>query len=241
MVIHRVGLVDSTQEIAHEFAASGAEAGTAVVAEQQRLGRGTRGRVWSSGPGGLWLSVILRPSAPPALEGLSIRVGLAVAATLDPILRPSRRIQLKWPNDLFAADRKLGGILCEVRWTGDRPGWVVVGIGINVANRIDAEFVPGAVRLADLGGPSDPKAVETSVRDAVVAAGIRPGPLSPDELAAFSSRNWLEGRRIAAPVAGVARGLRPDGRLVVRRDDGTEEAVLGPIAVADLAQTPRSY
>lgn len=227
--------------MAHQLAESGAESGTAVVAKEQHSGRGTRGRVWDSGPGGLWLSVILRPDSPPALEGLSVRVGLEIAAALEPALRPSRPIQLKWPNDLFAGDRKLGGILCEVRWTGDRPGWVVVGIGINVANRIDSELAPGAVRLVDLGGPPDPKMVETTVRDAVVAAGRRLGPLSADELAAFAIRDWLYSRRITTPGLGVARGLRPDGRLLVRRDDGTEDAVLGPIAVADLAQTPRSY
>jgi biotin-(acetyl-CoA carboxylase) ligase len=140
-----------------------------------------------------------------------------------------------------AADRKLGGILCEARWTGDRPGWVVVGIGLNVANQIPLELASGAIRLIDLGGPDDPSAVEARVCDAVLAAGTRHGALSAEELAAFSSRDWLWGRRIAAPVTGIARGLQPDGRLVVAGDNGTEEAVLSPITVADLAQTRESH
>lgn len=240
-MIHRVGSVPSTQDIAHDLAQHGAEDGTTVVAVRQQSGRGTRGRVWSSGPGGLWLSVILRPNAAPLLEGLSVRVGLEVAARLEPTLRPDQTIQLKWPNDLVAAGGKLGGILCEARWTGDRPGWVVVGVGLNVANQVAAAVAPGAVRLADLGGPSDPRELESCVRDAVLAAGRRSGPLSVDELAAFSRRHWLEGRRIETPVPGIVRSLRSDGRLLVRLDDGTDVAVLGPIAVPDLASTDRSH
>ena len=236
-MIHRVGSVPSTQDLAHDLAANGAEDGTTVIAERQEAGRGTRGRMWSSGPGGLWLSVILRPGAPAVLEGLSVRVGLALAVALEPTLRPRRPIQLKWPNDLFAAGGKLGGILSEARWAGERPGWVVVGVGLNVANDITGPVASGAVRLSDLGGPSDPREVESAVRDAVLAAGRRSGPLSADELAAFSGRHWLEGRRIEHPVHGLVQGLQADGRLIIRLDDGAVVAVLGPIVVPDLAGT----
>ncbi len=240
-MIHRAGTVDSTQDIAHRLAQEGAGHGTTVVAEAQRLGRGTRGRTWSSGPGGLWMSVVLRPEPTPAVEGLSVRVGLEVAAALEPVLPAGRPVHLKWPNDLFVEDRKLGGILCEARWTGDRPAWIVVGVGVNVANEVGVDAAAGAVRLADIGGPSEPAQIEALVRDAILAASIRSGPLSPAELEAFGRRTWLEGRRVEGPVAGVARGLRPDGCLIVQRGDGTEAAVLGPLALADLAPTRRSH
>ena len=71
----RVAELPSTMEAAHARAQDGAAHGTAVVAERQTLGRGTRGRAWSSEPGGLWLSVITRPSRTDAIEALSLRVG----------------------------------------------------------------------------------------------------------------------------------------------------------------------
>src|ERR1019366_7365670 len=71
----RVAELPSTMEAAHALAQDGAAHGTAVVAARQTLGRGTRGRTWSSELGGLWLSVIARPSRTDALEALSLRVG----------------------------------------------------------------------------------------------------------------------------------------------------------------------
>ena len=65
MAIHRFDELDSTQDRAHELAAGGAAHGTVVVAAVQTRGRGTRGREWSAGRGGLWLTVILRPAAAP--------------------------------------------------------------------------------------------------------------------------------------------------------------------------------
>ncbi len=240
-MIHRAGAVDSTQDLAHALAQAGAAHGTTVVADHQRQGRGTRGRAWSSGPGGLWMSVILRPDLAPTVEGLSVRIGLEVAAALEPIIRPDQSILLKWPNDLLVADRKLGGILCEARWTGDRPGWIVVGIGVNVANEVGAEAAAAAVRLADVGGPSEPAAIEALVRNAILVASAQSGPLSPAELTAFARRNWLGGRRVDGPVAGVAGGLRPDGRLLVHQADGTDAAVLGSLTLSDLAPTRASH
>ncbi len=244
-MIHRVGAVGSTQDLAHTLAEDGAGHGTTVVAESQRRGRGTRGRAWSSGPGGLWISVILRPDLgpghPPTVEGLSVRVGLEVAAALEPTLGPAQPILLKWPNDFFVGDRKLGGVLCEARWTGDRPGWIVVGIGVNVVNEIGPETAAAAVRLADVGGPREPAAIETRVRNAILLAADRNGPLSPDELDAFARRNWLAGRRVEGPAIGVAGGLRADGCLLVHQADGTVAAVLDPITVTDLAPTRESH
>lgn len=240
-MIHRTETVGSTQDIAHELAQGGAEHGTAVIARQQYSGRGTRGRAWHAGTGGLWMSVVLRPASAPSLECLSIRVGLAVAAALEPALGPGQLIQLKWPNDLLVAGRKLGGVLCEARWTGERLGWAVVGIGINVANQLAGEIAPFAVRLADLGGPADPGLIETSVREAILAAGARSGQLSATEVAAFGGRNWLEGRRVETPVRGVAGGIRPDGRLIIRLDNGSEIGILDSVGLAGLAQPHRSH
>ncbi len=134
----------STQDELHRLAEAGAPAGTAVVAESQAAGRGSRGRSWVSAPGGLWLSVLWRGQADLA-QLLSIRAGLAIAKLLDGLggLPP---VRLKWPNDIIVDDAKVGGILCEGRW-GATNGWVAVGLGLNVTNPLpsDARFPPASL------------------------------------------------------------------------------------------------
>ncbi len=185
--------------------------------------------------------MVLRPTTPLAIEGLSIRIGLAVAAALDSVLPIGASVQLKWPNDLFGQNRKLGGVLCEARWIGERLGWVVAGVGINVANGIGPDLALGAVRLVDLGGPANPEGLERLVGDVVDEASALGGMLSDHELKAFARRDWLLGRRILGPVSGIAAGLQADGRLLVRQPDGTSQAVFGPVVVGDLAQPRPSH
>jgi len=233
--------LESTQDRAHELALAGAAAGTAVVAERQTSGRGTRGRRWESGRGGLWLSVIGRPPEADRLERLSLRVGLLVAAAIERTARlPDGRIQLKWPNDLVLSGRKLGGVLSEVRWHGEHPAWVVVGVGINVRNPLPAELPQPSARLSEVDPTLESEVLVNPVVAAVTEAMDRSGPLSGAELAHFARRDWLAGRRVATPVPGTIVGLRPDGRLALKRDDG--EVVVGPpnLTWADLAPEPGS-
>ncbi|MCU0621721.1 MAG: biotin--[acetyl-CoA-carboxylase] ligase, partial [Gemmatimonadales bacterium] len=99
-MVHRLAEVGSTQDALHRLAESGAPTGTAVVAEVQRAGRGSRGRGWESPPGGLWMSVLWRPGPGDDPRLLSLRAGLAVADVLEGVggLPP---VQLKWPNDVL--------------------------------------------------------------------------------------------------------------------------------------------
>ena len=232
-MIHRFAVVGSTQDLAHELAERGAPVGTVVVGGHQRKGRGTRGRAWDSGPGGLWLSLILRPPA-RTTEALSVRIGLELAEALSEQVTPER-VDLKWPNDLIARDRKLGGILVEARWSGPEPTWVVVGVGLNVSNETRDALADTAIRLADLTPKPVLASVESVVLDAVGRAAACGGPLSPAELARFARHDWLRGRAVAAPVAGVASGLSEDGRLLVTGPDGETRAVADPVSVVGLA------
>ncbi|HEX6644200.1 MAG TPA: biotin--[acetyl-CoA-carboxylase] ligase [Gemmatimonadales bacterium] len=215
--LHEFDVVTSTQDVAHRLAAEGAAAGTAVLAAEQRAGRGSRGREWSSGRGGLWLSVIWRPAAPAsAPEATSVRAALALAEALEAAGAP--RLRIKWPNDLMIEERKVGGILCEARWTGDRLGWIVAGVGINVVNDIPPDLAATACRIGDYA----PLAVSDLVRpaaDALRRVGGLSG-LEHAELAEFERRDWLAGRAVARPLRGIAAGLAPDGALRVRTIDG---------------------
>ncbi len=214
----------STQDVLHEMAAAGAVTGSAVVARAQTGGRGRRGRSWTSPPGGLWLSVLCRPPADGALDVLSLRVGLAVSGALEAAC-PGTRLALKWPNDLVLTDRKVGGILCEARWQGGAPGWVAVGLGLNVCNAIPEDLAAVAIALAAVAPDATPGGLQEGLLGAIRHAGGQGGPLRPAELADWAARDWLAGRRLAAPVAGRAAGLSADGALQVTTDDGATELV----------------
>lgn len=218
-MIERHGRLPSTQDRLHQLAAAGALAGTAVVAREQSAGRGSRGRVWHSPPGGLWVSVLCRPRDEAAASVLSLRAGLAVAEVLEGIL--GERTRLKWPNDLILRDRKLGGVLCEARWQGSGPGWVAVGIGLNVANPIPSPLAATAVALGEIRPGIGPDELVEPVVAAVAALSEAAGALAPAELAAYAERDWLRGRRVLAPAPGIAAGITAAGALVVRQEDGT--------------------
>lgn len=126
--------VASTQDTAKALAAQGAREGTVVIAETQTGGRGRMGRIWTSPPGGIYLSIILRPDIKPS-EALRFPLiaGVAAAQAIEQIteLKP----QLKWPNDVIVAGKKAGGILTEMSAEIDRINYIVIGIGINVNTR----------------------------------------------------------------------------------------------------------
>jgi BirA family biotin operon repressor/biotin-[acetyl-CoA-carboxylase] ligase len=137
--IYHVDTCTSTNDLARELAVKGAEEGVVVQAEEQSAGRGTKGRSWYSAKGqGLYLSVILRPPAEaaafmPLMAGVAVREALAAATGLP--------VGLKWPNDLMASGKKLGGILCESQWAGQNLEFAVVGIGLNLLHG-QADFPP---------------------------------------------------------------------------------------------------
>jgi len=237
--IVRLGAIASTMDALHELAQGGAPAGTAIVAEAQTAGRGSRGRSWSSPPGGLWLSVLARP-ATAGLELLSLRAGLAVAELLSG-LGAGGRIGLKWPNDLMLDDRKTGGILCEARWQGASLAWVVIGLGLNVGNLPP----PGLETAASYLGAALPSLTAENLVEPVVGAlravDAAAGPLTGEERARFAARDWLRGRALDAPVAGTAAGIADDGALLVRRGDGTTVPIrAGTVVVRGGARSPNA-
>jgi BirA family biotin operon repressor/biotin-[acetyl-CoA-carboxylase] ligase len=128
--------------------------------------------------------------------------------------------ELKWPNDLYLADRKLGGILVEARWQGDAPAWVTVGVGLNLTNPLPADAVPPATSTEAAGWTPDPRVLAPAGAAAVLEGASRSGPLAEFELAAFAVRDWLRGRRTERPAPGRVVGVAPTGRLLVAADRG---------------------
>lgn len=125
--------VDSTNLAAKRFAAKSTTGYSVIIAEKQKQGRGRSGRSWHSPAGkGLWFSVLLRPEELPQNDAAPIT--LATAAVLAKELNRicCLPVKIKWPNDLILNNKKIGGILTEIKNTDHCIEYLVVGIGLNV-------------------------------------------------------------------------------------------------------------
>ncbi|HUL73979.1 MAG TPA: biotin--[acetyl-CoA-carboxylase] ligase [Vicinamibacterales bacterium] len=233
--------VDSTNDIALQLAAAGAPAGTSVLADVQRAGRGRRGRAWFSPPGaGLYLSVVVRlPDAAATLPLLTLAVGVAVADAVS--TTSGLPIELKWPNDLVIGRpwRKLGGLLCESTGTGAQVDAVVVGIGINLRQvAYPPEIAERATSIeTELGRPIERAAlvVETlaRVRDAVDRLRNGEGDWVCHEWRRLG-RAGLGGASVTWSEQGVAhRGAARDiddrGALLVETNGRVERLIAGEV------------
>ena len=202
----------STNDRARALAQEGAPHGTLVTASEQHAGRGRQGRTWSAPPGSaLLLSLVLRE--PPAL--LPLAAGLAVAEVAGP---PA---VVKWPNDVLLDGRKVAGILAEGR-PGE--GWVVLGIGVNVAVRL--EDLPA--ELHDTAGTLGltPAELEPTLQRLL---GALERALALDDAAlleAYRARDALRGHEVAwSGGRGTAAGIDGAGRLGVELADGGRTAL----------------
>jgi BirA family biotin operon repressor/biotin-[acetyl-CoA-carboxylase] ligase len=157
--------VGSTNDVVHEYAAAGAAEGLLVVADEQTAGRGRLNRSWWAPPrSSLLMSLLLRPPMPPNRAGrLAMCMGLGAIEGIAEItdLRPA----LKWPNDLVLNGRKLGGILAELRTSGDHLDYAVLGLGLNVNMELDEErplVSWTSERTEGESNPSHPAALDRS-------------------------------------------------------------------------------
>ena len=231
--------VDSTNTRLLGKAAPPAGRADACLSELQHAGRGRRGRRWIAPFGaGVALSVAwtFRDGA-GALAALSLAVGVAVARALA--RAGAQGVALKWPNDIWFEDRKIGGVLIEMRAEVGGPAHVVIGVGVNVALSVDAR------REIEAGGN-----VVAAVADACAAAPSRNllvgaildellSMLSEFERAGFAAfrEAWgaldaLGGRPVRVlladdAVCGRARGVDRDGALLLETEDGVRRFVSG--------------
>ena len=221
--------VDSTNAEAMRRAATGERGPLWILGHRQTRGRGRSGRSWQSAPGNLAATLLFEPGCPSSvlhqlslLAGVAVHDGICDLAARGPcrVQDASRRLQLKWPNDILLEGGKLGGILIESTSLG--AGTVAaIGIGINVAA---APCVPGRASacLAGMGVTAAPRAVLEAISTALA-----------DWLARWSRgrefeqirRAWLE--RAAAPsspmsintgegtISGTFAGLDETGALLL--------------------------
>jgi BirA family biotin operon repressor/biotin-[acetyl-CoA-carboxylase] ligase len=226
---------DSTNERARALAIAGAPHGTLVTAAEQTAGRGRQGRGWAAPAGqALLCSLVLRPSPPGCVPPTSDRSSgllplIAGVATCDVV---GERARVKWPNDVVVERAgggartgvggaptlaKLAGILVEGR---PQEGWGVLGIGLNVAVRI--EQLPAGVRerAASLELPAS--AIEPHLERLVEALERRLAQPAESVLDEWRERDALLDRDISWNRGhGVARGIDDAGRLIVTLADSS--------------------
>lgn len=250
-----VDVTGSTNDDLLEAGKQGAPHGTGLAARAQTAGRGRRGHKWDSTAGNLLLSIVLRPCVNPAKHsGLAAISGLAVLEALE-AQGLANEIGLKWPNDLVARGRKLGGILVEAARDKEGKPFAVCGIGVNV-NYTPQEVPDGglpAIGLSDLN-ESVPTVdmlldeVYHAVIDAVDswadlldAMKENTGPLAPVHGEYVTHLNWIGEHVIARSPAGdeLARGIFKTvdafGRACIETEGGLrsfhfEEASLRPLS-----------
>jgi BirA family biotin operon repressor/biotin-[acetyl-CoA-carboxylase] ligase len=203
--------IDSTSDRARALALAGAPHGTLVTAAEQTAGRGRQGRRWSAPAGSaLLMSLVLR--SPPPL--LPLIAALAVCDVAG------EQAQIKWPNDIVLerGERlaKLAGILAEGR---PQEGWAVLGIGVNVAVRV--EDLPAELHdtAATLG--LAPDRIEPTLARLLTALQRRLDEPAEATLRAWRERDALRGRAVQwSSARGRAEGIDGAGRLIVALEQG---------------------
>jgi BirA family biotin operon repressor/biotin-[acetyl-CoA-carboxylase] ligase len=207
---------DSTQ--ADLLAAPAPQGGCAVLlARRQRDGQGRRGRAWVSAEGNLALSLSRRIARPMReLSGLSLAAGVAIVEALH--LLGVHEAGLKWPNDLVARERKLGGLLVDAQAAGEA-SIAVIGVGVNVALPAPLGQAIGQpwCDLHGLGHAIGRDALAAAVIDALVATLER---FEREGLAPFLPE-WARHDAYAGRAARVLDGAREhEGTVLGIADDG---------------------
>jgi BirA family biotin operon repressor/biotin-[acetyl-CoA-carboxylase] ligase len=231
----------STNTLLLERARAGAASGSVITCELQSAGRGRRGNRWESGLGGsLTFSLLWRFAKGTAdLSGLSLAAGVAAARALSSL--GIEDVQLKWPNDLLHAGRKLGGILIELQGTAAGSSAAVIGIGVNVRLRSglrDAIAQP-VTDLATIAGQAPQRnrlLAATLIELAPVLEQFAQHGFAPlrEE---WTSRHAHQGRPVTlssgsgSAVTGRAAGVAEDGALLLETARGLVRFVSGELSL----------
>jgi BirA family biotin operon repressor/biotin-[acetyl-CoA-carboxylase] ligase len=200
-----------------------ASEGCTVITDFQTAGRGQRGNQWEGASAeNLMLSVVWQPTFLAATEQfrLSQAVALGVHDWAQTLLGPDPKLKLKWPNDLYYGDQKLGGILIENSLNGAKIQYSIIGIGLNVNQQ---EFaVPTATSIANVTGRSyqrealAARLLECLERRYLQLRAGQVGALRRDYLQVLYRYQEVHSFLIGGQtVSGQIVGVEDDGRLAV--------------------------
>lgn len=232
--------VGSTNTAAMEFAAKGYPDGTVVIADAQTRGKGRLGRTWVSPPGrNLYMSIILKPEIPPR-DATVLTLMSAVACTSAIKKLTLVPVSIKWPNDLIVRNKKLGGILTEIRADMDRIITAIIGIGINI--NLETEDMPDDIKT--LATSIKLETGESHSRTIFAVEILKEIDKWYDTLIKLGKKTiieeWLQlsstiGQTVKvttgdAVITGIAEGIDSEGVLILKLPD----ASLKKISAGDL-------
>ncbi len=224
----------STNELATTWARDRhdpAPHGGVVIADSQSAGRGRLGRDWHSPPGkNLYFSCVLRPDLPvERVPPLTLCAGLAVCEVVNSL---GIGASIKWPNDVWAGDKKLAGVLTEMSTRSRSVEAVIVGVGVNV-NTTD---FPSELHATSLRLETGEDHERSGLLDAMLVAmehwvqcytthGV------PALASAFEEHNMLRGRDVQVRISGeVVAGrvvrLAEDGSLIIADRAGVQHKII---------------
>lgn len=232
VTVEHVPEIDSTNTELMRRARTGRTDAVLLVADRQTAGRGRLGRGWVSTPGASLTFSLGLPLAPADWAGLSLAVGVSLAESLH------SRVQLKWPNDLWVDDRKLGGILIETAAFADgsraAQRYAIVGVGLNLLPRPGDGMATPPAALAELQAGVEPLAVLRQVARPLLdslRAFERSGFAAFQ--ARFQARDLLRGREVVLGdgTRGTAHGVTGSGALLVHTAAGTQAITSSEVSV----------
>lgn len=229
--------IDSTNSELMRRARAGQNEPVLLVAEEQTAGRGRLGRPWQSRAGDSLTFSLGLPLAPADWSGLSLAVGVSLAESLAPSTAGGPAIGLKWPNDLWMADRKLAGILVETASVGEGGSgarFTVIGAGVNIAERPGEGLstAPAWLREAwpEAGAPEALGRIALPLVQALQA--FEAWGFAPFR-ERFHARDVLRERSVVLSdgTQGTAHGVSEDGGLLVHTAAGMKTITSSEVSV----------
>jgi len=196
------------------------QSGSVILAEIQKEGRGRLSRSWASPPGGIWMSLVLKPDIPLSRV---YRINMAASVSIcRAISRLGLEAGIKWPNDILIREQKVCGILIELGAQVDRLDYAVVGVGLNANN--DTAAFPSQWRSTSLAA----RLGRSIDRCALIAAILNEMEQALDDMESreiyeeWRSRSLTLGKRVRISSAegdltGQVLDLEQDGALILKQ------------------------
>lgn len=225
---------NSTQIKLKSMAANGEPEGWIIIAEEQGASYGRMNRHWSSMPGGLWFSILLRPKiSPEKVPLISLLTGLSLNRVLKNNYNADSKI--KWTNDILCRDKKIAGVIIEMSAEQDIVNWISVGIGVNAGNKLPDDLTDAAALNEILKIDIDRAELLAlfllefeRVYEVFKKTGFAEFVPEYNENIAYMDEDVTIDSGFGI-INGVNKGINEDGRLVIETEKGFEKVISGTL------------
>lgn len=209
--------------------------GTVIIAEEQTGGIGRQGRAWVSPKGGVWITIILKPTIPiDHLHMITMAGSIAVVRALRKEYDLGALI--KWPNDIYIGDKKVSGLLLELTAEADTIHYCLLGIGIDA--NIDPDLLPPTIKDAittlssELGFEVDRSALlarllkEFEQRFLLIESEEHESIIREWKSLSMTLNHRIHVKTLKKSFDGEAIDIDEHGALIVRKNNGKIERVI---------------